>query len=127
MRSLYQNEVIQVEQEFHQPYRVTWGEDQKFFKHSSEIFIYRDSSPPLFLSAPGKLSCMSWHIVYSDFADDVEPYPGFEIACTIEVDLEDAYRASPSLAGKDGRMYRDIPVSAWSLFLGEPGSSDMRT
>jgi hypothetical protein len=34
-----------------------------------------------------------------------------EVLCSVEVDLEDAFNAEPVIIGKDGRKYRDVPVS----------------
>jgi hypothetical protein len=49
-----QGAVIQAGQEFYQPYRMTWREDQTFFAHTSEIYVYRNDTPPTFLRNPGK-------------------------------------------------------------------------
>jgi hypothetical protein len=37
-----QGAVIQAGQEFYQPYRMAWREDQTFFDHTSKIYVYRN-------------------------------------------------------------------------------------
>jgi hypothetical protein len=38
-------------------------------------------------------------------------YPGYEIICSIQADLEAAFIAAPTLRAKDGRKYREVMVS----------------
>jgi hypothetical protein len=40
----------------------------------------------------------------------MELLPHVEIVCSIQANLEAAFRASPTIIGKDGRKYRDVAV-----------------
>jgi hypothetical protein len=52
--------------------------------------------------------------------DGIDLYPGLEVLCSVEVDLEDAFNAAPIIIGKDGRKYRDVPVSSLVPPSGSP-------
>jgi hypothetical protein len=113
----FQNTVLQAGQEFYQPYRMTWREDQTFFDHTSEIYIYRGATPPTFLRNPGKGEATSFCILLISLTpDSASLISGFVMTCAVHANLEDAFDAAPATVGKDGKRYRDVIVCFSTFF-----------
>jgi hypothetical protein len=90
---------------------MTWREDQTFFDHTSEIYVYRGASPSAFLRHPGRsnLTGFCFLLIFST-TDSASLIKGFVMICAVHANLEDAFDAAPTTVGKDGKRYRDVIV-----------------
>ncbi|KAJ7153012.1 hypothetical protein C8R46DRAFT_1121030 [Mycena filopes] len=96
------NEKLEAAKEFSAGFSTEMEEGRSDFEHSVKIYVYRRSTPPAFITFPGRQSLQ----------------PGFEVICQVTADLEQCYEATEFSESETGRRYKRVCFEV-CLALGE--------
>ncbi|KAJ6491574.1 hypothetical protein DFH09DRAFT_1338454 [Mycena vulgaris] len=96
------NEKLEVGKEFISSFWTEMSERTSGFEHPVKLYVYRRSTPPPFITFPGKATLQ----------------PGFEIICEITGNLEKCYEATPFTVSDTGARYKMVAFQV-CLALGE--------